>query len=131
METLVMFTKDKQRQKTRAYKTLLGYSLKIEGAARMENLTDEFEIVWNDVDTMSDKVKAEVFKNFATGVKALVETAGMTKEQLFGLWQMLYAGIGPTTQEDFDKGLSDMASHVQFTKASYLDALDAGGSDVT
>lgn len=127
MTTLVNFAKDKQEQKEEPYRRLLSASLRIMGAVNTENLGQDLQITWNDIDVMSAKTKAEVFNQFANGVSRLMLSSGTTPDQLFQVWQQNYPGIGPQTVEEFTQGLKATAAIIQFQKANYLEALDAAG----
>lgn len=127
MGVLVNFASDKQRQKNDSYKKLIEASLRIIGAVNSESMSGDIEINWNDIDVVSQKTKAEIFKNFAQGVKFIMDSAGGTMEQMFNVWKSMYPGIGPQTVEDFKKGVKDTATVYQFKSANYLEALDASG----
>lgn len=124
MSSLVMYVHDKQNQKTESYRQLSSDCLKIIQALNFQNNDDIIKVIWNDLDSLSEQTKAIIFEKFANGIAKLVGIAGMTKEQAHKLWLLMYP---KATDEDFEKfkiGLSDMASHVQWTNASYTETLD-------
>jgi hypothetical protein len=70
------------------------------------------------MESTSEKTKSEIFKNYSEGISKLVDSAAMTKEQLFNLWQKRFPGITEKEFEPFTSGLADMVGHVVSTKSS-------------
>jgi len=126
--TFAQYIGDKQRQKTEAYLTLFEATLRLELKASMNRIdVADLEIEWNDLDTMSEKVQSEIFKNYSEGMQKLVDSASISQEQLYNFWIALYPSA---TEDDFKKwqaGAMGMAKHKQYKDASYLDTLGAAG----
>ena len=118
MAILMNYVKDKQDQKTAAYKDLFSSSLRILAAAQIVDYTDEIIIAWNHLDSVSDKTKADIFKAFTEGINKLVVSAGATKKQIYNLWKKNYPQITQEEFEEFEAGLASMSGHTVATKAS-------------
>jgi len=124
MGMLLLFVEDKRTQKTEAYQKLFSSSVRLMSIARMQALEPDVAIKWGNLDKLSAKTKAEVFKNFAEGAARLVDGGAATKNQLYELWNNLYPSATIETYEEFLKGLSEMAKHKQFRDADYDMARD-------
>jgi hypothetical protein len=118
MAILMNYVKDKQDQKTQAYKDLFSASLRLMSTAQLIDFASEIEIAWNHLDSVSDKTKAEIFASFAEGINKLVNIAGATKDQIFKLWKKNYPQVTEETFEEFEAGLAGMAGHKVTTGAS-------------
>jgi len=129
MGMLIQFVQDKREQLNNVYTRLFTASLKLLGITGMRTDLGTITITWGSLDELSAATKAEVFKNFAEGVSKLVESAGMTKAQLYRLWDNLYPEATTETLEDFIEEISFMAKHKQFKDESYLNAMDLDGFD--
>ena len=129
MGMLIQFVQDKREQLNNVYTRLFTASLKLLGITGMRTDLGTITVTWGSLDELSAATKAEVFKNFADGVSKLVESAGMTKAQLYRLWDNLYPEATTETLEDFIEEISFMAKHKQFKDESYLNAMDLDGFD--
>ena len=127
LDGLIKFVHGKQDQITKAYHYLISTSLKIKRFMRFDQAVPEIEIEWNDLDAVSDEVRAKIFKNFAEGMSKLISVAGITKEQVFKMFEQMYPTATEDDFEDFKKGLTDMANHVQYTKADFTMTRDLNG----
>jgi hypothetical protein len=127
MDLVVKLVEDKRMQKSNAYQKLYEDTLKLKMSSTMINTEIEVEIEWNKLDAVSEETKSIIFKNFAEGMNKLITVAGITKEQVFELWNQL----NPTATEDdlkkFKKGLTEMASHYQFSQMPFELAADFQG----
>jgi len=124
MDTFVLFVKNKQSQKTQVYYELFIASLQLLVTAGEIPAVPDLKIKWNELSAISEKVKSEIFGNFARGAALLIDAAGITKEQLHKLWEQMYPD---TTEDDFEtfKGqLTDMAMHKQFKDAAWMETMD-------
>ena len=119
MGLLLLFVEDKRGQKTAAYKRLFTASVRLMSVASMQSTSPDIEVKWGNLDKLSAKTKAEVFKSFAEGAARLVDGGAATKQQLYELWNNLYPAATIETYEEFEQGLSAMAKHKQFRDADY------------
>jgi len=129
MGMLIQFVQDKREQLNNVYARLFTASIKLLGITGMRTDLGTITVTWGSLDELSAATKAEVFKNFAEGVSKLVESAGMTKAQLYRLWDNLYPEATKETLEEFIEGISFMAKHKQFKDELYLNALDMAGDE--
>ena len=127
MGMLIQFVQDKREQLNNVYTRLFTASLKLLGITGMRTDLGTITVTWGSLDELSAATKAEVFKNFADGVSKLVDSAGMTKGQMYRLWDNLYPEATTETLEDFIEEISFMAKHKQFKDESYLNAMDLDG----
>lgn len=128
MNNVVKFVEDKRDQKNEAYTTLFNASLALLSTATMNvNAPRIKEITWNTLDALSDETKAKIIKDFAQGVAYLIDKAGITKSMLFKLWEKMFPGTPPEKEEEFIRGLADMAKHRQFVNTDYEIGADLTG----
>ena len=124
MDAAVLYIKGKQTQHNESYFELFTASFQLLQLAGQIQAVPEIEIKWNELSAVSEKVKAEIFNLFASGVSSLITSAGITKKQLHSLWQRLYPHDTEDDFEEFIMGMSDMASHRQFTDSSYAENMN-------
>lgn len=127
LDTFIQYVKDKREQHNISYVTLFNASFLLLNLAGVINFIPEIKIKWNDLSSVSEKTKADIFKAFSEGVAALINSAGMTKEQLHKLWIALYPEATERELEDFNLGIADMARHKQYKDAGLEEAIDAVG----
>ncbi len=102
--------------------------LRLMMGATMTQGDPEFDLTWNDLETVSQEVKSKIFQSFADGISKLQGVAAMPLETLHGLFKTTFP---KATESDFAKwrtSLDAAAKYKQFQSASYIDALDARGA---
>lgn len=125
MESFIKMVGDKRNEKNQSYKDLYESILLLQSIATGQDLTRELTVTWNELSAVSDETRAKIFKDFAEGISKLMNVAGMTKDQLFKIWEKWFPD---STADDFDIfviGLSDMGRHKQWTNAT----LEEGNQD--
>ncbi|MCK5644052.1 MAG: hypothetical protein KAJ19_24855 [Gammaproteobacteria bacterium] len=124
MATLSQYVGDKQRQKTESYRQLFEQTILLELAAILSNQeTGVVTVEWNNLDSVSEKVRSEVFKNFADGLAALMAGAAMTKRQAYEFWRATYPGATENTFEEWEATLMETAALNQFNGASWTETV--------
>jgi hypothetical protein len=130
MAALVMYVKDKQRDKVNPYELLFSGILNLLSIVNNEFYDPEdLTTVWDELDSVSDKTKSEIFKNFADGLSKVVNVTSLTKQQLYKLWKINFPKATEEDFEDFVIGLADMGRHKQWSNASLMEGSEYGGSD--
>jgi hypothetical protein len=131
MAALMMYVKGLQREVTGPWEKIFTASLKLTLIATMGGARDfEIRITWNDLDAMSDKTKAEVFRNFCEGLSKIMSTASVTKAQLYRLWKLNYPNVTEEEFEEFSAEINKMGIFKVVTSASDpMLARDAMGLD--
>ena len=84
-------------------------------------------IAWDKLDSVSEAVRSEIFKNFADGISKVIDSAGITKKQLYKIWKDRFADATEEDFQEFEKGIGDMARFRSYSKAAYMDQLEAAG----
>lgn len=131
MGTLSKFVIDKQVQKQESYDRLWNATFRLDSTTNMNSERSDIEIDWNEMETVNEKTKAEIFKMYSEGIEKIANTATGTKEQLWKLWRQQYPQI---TDEDFEKyviGINNMAEHKQFVSADWDTVQSAAGFENT
>jgi hypothetical protein len=128
MTTLIQYVQDKRRQKDYSYVQLMKASLRILSVARNANYQyDDLEIEWNKLDSVSDKIKSEIFANFTRGLATIIDKAGITKKQIYALWDMNF----PTaTEQDFEEwadGIGQAVVHRVSLNSDFGTVQDSAG----
>ncbi|MGD8567337.1 MAG: hypothetical protein PVJ39_04580 [Gammaproteobacteria bacterium] len=124
MSVLIKKVEDKRAQKNGPYAQLFFATRLLESIANISStqLTlDDMQVDWNILESVSDSVRSEIFERFSKGVSSMMDTAGLSMDQLYKLWQMNFP---QATNEDFEAwkvGLSQMAEHKRAYSASVLD----------
>lgn len=124
MSGLLRYVKNKRDQKTYSYQVLFSASIRLLGMVSFMDASDSITVEWNDMDSISEEVKSIIFSNYAQGIASIVDSAAMTKDQLFKLYRIAFPKI---TENDFEKfvlGLSDMAQFNQMKNMSYEESRD-------
>ena len=133
MATLIMYVKDKQREKVEPYEQLFSAILRLRSMVNMAGYDEKnIVITWNELEAVSDKTKSEIFRNFATGLASIIQVAGLTKQQLYNLWKLNFPQATQETYEDFLIEIENMAHFAALGKSSLEDIdLYKGGEPQT
>lgn len=131
MASLISFVKGKQREKIRPYEILYMATMRLIQIVEPGNSfqADNLTVNWDDLDAVSDKVKSEIFKNFAQGIAAIMNVAGLTMTQLHNLWKQNFPNA---TTEDYDEFLVElhkMSAFKRLTSATQTEGMENQGFD--
>ena len=130
LDTFVQYVKGKREQHNDQYTSLFKSSFLLLNLSGVIGFLPEIKIKWNELSSVSEKTKAEIFKSFSEGISALINSAGITKEQLHKLWVTLYPEATERDFDDFNLGIAEMARHKQYKDAGLEEAADViGGVD--
>lgn len=128
MSALVKYVDDKKSQKNEPYLKLWTGTLRLEAQITLQDFDlSGLQIAWNDLDSVSEETKINIFQKFASGVSQLITGAGATLDQIHKLWLSQFP---KATESDYDKfvlGLNETARLSQYAKASYTEALGMSG----
>ena len=95
----------------------------------MEQPAPELIVKWNDLDAVSDEVRAKIFQTVADGGSKLISSAAVSKEWLHKFLTEMYPKFTEDDVQDYITGISGMAKHKQFLDASYTEVLDFNNDD--
>ena len=130
MNNVVQFIEDKREQKNDAYKELYIASIRLLNMATLQGGEPVIKkIEWNKLDALSDKVKAEILRDFSQAMSFLVSKAAATKPMFYTLWNEFFPGIAPPNEEDYISGIDEMARHNQYADASLTEVAGMAGFD--
>ena len=76
------------------------------------------------MDAVSPEIKSKIFVNYAKGMQAAVDSASMTKKQMYKLWKAVYPDLTDEEFEIWRKGITDTAAHKQFIEMDSIAAQD-------
>ena len=94
MKTLSVYIEAKRIQNEENMKELLQLTYKLRVLADTGAFVEtDGSIEWNEFEVMSEKVKSEIFANFAKAISTMSQTATITNEQIHKLF----------TESDFEK----------------------------
>jgi len=99
-QSMIRFVEMKRTQITPSYERLFRASLELLGISGT-GTRGSFEMGWNRLDGISEKVKSEIFKNFASGLAVVAGKELMTKKQIWNLWKTNYPEATEATFEEF------------------------------
>jgi hypothetical protein len=108
MGILLSFVRDKQEQSRTPYLELLRWTVELESIANMMTPPRDLDIIWNDLDALSEKERSEIFKNYADGISALVEKSSIDLESIH---DMLYEFTGGKLTNNFDEFRKNIINH--------------------
>lgn len=100
-QAMVRYVEVKRTQITNAYTRLFRASLELLGISG-NGARGAFEMQWNRLDGISEKVKSEIFKNFASGLAVTAGKDVMTRQQVWSLWRENYPAATRETFEEFE-----------------------------
>jgi hypothetical protein len=95
---------------TAPYHELYAQSLRVLSVAYGETYKP-FKMGWNELESISAETKSKIFLNFAQGVAALIDKAGLTDKMLHSLWEATFPKATPDDFAEFKAGLGEMAVH--------------------
>jgi hypothetical protein len=129
VDMAIQFVEDKQRQKNEPYKQLISATAQLRNIARMDSTVPVVtELKWNALDLLSETAKIDIFSKFASGLSALITSAGITKEQAYKIYQRMFPYATEASFDDFRAGLGEMAKHKAFSNTPYEIIADLNGS---
>lgn len=129
MSTLVRFVNDKRREKNVPYKVLFSAILRLLSIVESVNYEEDLIVEWDQLEAVSDDVKAQIFKDFADGIQKVMNSTAVTKQQLYNLWKINFPAATEETFEEFVKSLWDTGRIKQWGNASLMEAAEFQGFD--
>lgn len=129
MTTLSNTVLNAQNQNDAPAKEYLSACLRLMTGATMQNVDQEFDLPWNDLEVVSQEVAAKIQQSFADAMQKLTANASVPLETQHAI-SMKFWPKG--TEPDFEiwkKSLGVAAKYKQFQTASLTDALDVKGED--
>jgi len=127
MTVLANTVNNEQAEVDRPVREYLAARLRLMAGAGMLSVDQDFDISWNDIEVVSQEVKAKILQAQAEAIAKLDVNASLALEDkhkwCLAIWPR-------TTEPDFEKwktGLSEAAKFKQYRDASLTDALDASG----
>lgn len=127
MTVLANTVNNEQAEVDRPVREYFAARLRLMAGASMANIDQDFEISWNDIEVVSQEVKAKILQAQAEAIAKLDVNASLALEDKHKLCMMVWPNA---TEPDFEKwktGLSESARFKQYRDASLTDALDAAG----
>jgi hypothetical protein len=129
MTTLANTVRDDQTQIDAPIHEYFAACLRLMAGATMTQIDPEFDHGWNDLEVVSQDTKAKIFQMFSDGVSKLAGAAAMPLETQHKLFLMTYPKATEADFEAWRTGLDKAAKYKQFQTATYIEALDAEGSE--
>jgi len=128
MTVLANTVNNEQAEVDRPVREYFAARLRLMAGAGMLSVDQDFDISWNDIEVVSQEVKAKILQAQAEAIAKLDVNASLALEDkhkwCLAIWPR-------TTEPDFEKwktGLSEAAKFKQYRDASLTDALDATGA---
>lgn len=131
MQIMINKINDYRDELAEPYRELFAASLRLLSVAELQNYDQNITIAWNKLDSVSEKDKATIFKDFASGIGTLLTSGGVGVAQLYELWKSTYPDLHVGTIEEFKAELVKAANLQQFIKQDYAageEAISAAGS---
>jgi hypothetical protein len=115
---------------TKAYTRLINDSLKILSFVEMARY-QPVKIKWDAFDMVSAEARARIFQAVSSGIAALVNSAGGTKDDMLFFWRKFFPDFPETEIAAFSAGITAMASHKALSTQDIatLQDLGAGGAE--
>jgi hypothetical protein len=128
MTVLANTVNNEQAEVDRPVREYFAARLRLMAGAGMLSVDQDFDISWNDIEVVSQEVKAKILQAQADAIAKLDVNASLALEDKHK-W---FLAIWPrTTEPDFEKwkaGLSEAAKFKQYRDASLTDAADMVGA---
>lgn len=127
MQQAIDYVERLRAETTEGYIKLFRSSLQLLGIARGEQYA-EFDVKWNKLDSVSAETRGKIFRDFAEAMGKLVDSAAITKKQMYELWMANYPDSKPGTYEEFIADLNTTAMLNQFNRLDYFAGLEDSGA---
>ncbi len=127
MGILMRYVGQKRKQYTNAWEILLTASLKLMNIVNLQQTDFDIKVTWDRLDALSELTRSIIIKNTAEAVSKLVDAGGMTKAQLYAVWQTVLPDGTESEFEEFTDGIRDMAGFKAFKDAEYETQLTMAG----
>lgn len=119
MNALFMYVRGLRREVNDSWRRVFSASLRLVQIARMmAPKAFAVTVTWDKLSAVSEKTKAEIFKNFCEGIARVNNGVTMTQEQLYKLWIEAYPEATEDTFEEFRKNLISSASFYAASRAT-------------
>jgi len=132
IDSAIQFVESKQRMKNNPYKRLVESTMRLRNIISFKQTQPVVKsIQWNALDLISESAKATILTNFASGIAALINSAGITKPMVWKMFKKAYPESTDDDYQTFCDGLGEMAKHKAFAAAPYEIIADMTGEDDT
>jgi hypothetical protein len=119
MQIMITSVQDCREEVTEAFREMYAASLRLMSIAEMTEYRQDFEMRWNRLESLSEKDKAEILKNFCAALSSGISSGALGINQLYQLWKEMYPALDHGTIEEFKRDLVRTANHQQFAKMDY------------
>jgi len=121
MGVLLSFVDDKQRQAEVPYYQLMRATLLLEAIANTQKAPENIIISWNDLDSLNEVERSEIFKNWSDGLAKLLEYKSIDLQSAHNLLFNLTNGKITVNYEDFKEGIKEYGTLYAFLEQEYFD----------
>lgn len=126
---LINLVKEKRIQATANFRLLINSMIKLYYMARGSFYSEDLPILWNQLDAISEKDRAEIFKNFCAGIAGVFSAGVITVSQAYELWLLNYPTATKQTEEEFTAGLIKTIAMLQKKSSPYEQNLGVDNLD--
>ena len=101
------FVKEKQEQAHNPWYNVLDATIRLEALAYNQNSPEGLKITWNDLDTLTEVERSQVFDNWCTGIQKLTDSHAITLEGVHALLLELTKNKITENFEEFKKQVEE------------------------
>lgn len=122
MGVFLSFVVGKQRQSNDHYMDLGSATLQLEAIANNQQKPENLIIIWDDLDSLTEKERSEIFKNWSDALANLLDKHAIDLQSAHTLLYELTNGKITSNYEDFEKQIREYGITIKaFLEQQYAD----------
>jgi hypothetical protein len=122
-EVGLAYVRQKQQQATNPYYDLLDAIVKLDAMAYNQNPPENIIITWNELNTLTELEKSQVFDNWCTGIQKLMDKHAIDLETTHTLLMDLTNGKITDNFDDFREQLKKAGTLRAYLEQEYADMI--------
>lgn len=126
----VLYIQSLRREDNSPYEKAFNQSLSIMGFIALRTY-QAVKMGWDDLDMVSPEIQSKIFQSVSTGIANIVTSAGGTKEDLRYFWTKFYPTLPEKKQDEFNKGITEMAEHKALSNIDAMTLQEINGTKDT
>jgi len=120
MSVLLSFVRGKQNQADPPYDDLINNTMLLEAIANNQMKPEGIMNIWNDLDSLTEVERSQIFDNYAAGVQKLLDSYSIDLQTAHKLLRELTKGVVTSDYDDFKKQIEEYGSMKSFLEQEYI-----------
>jgi hypothetical protein len=110
MGVLLSFVNKKQNQADQPYGVLVNATMQLEAMANNQTKPEGIINVWNDLDSLTELERSQIFDNYASGLQKLIDSNSIDLQSTHKILYELTNGLITSDYDDFKKQVLEFGS---------------------